>query len=80
MPVDVVFLEPCFPRNQREFARVSEVDQRAFGSFLDRVRAAAKLDIEAAGKVLLKPREIAGSLCSATVSEKPGDRPFPARR
>ena len=68
-------------RDQRQVARISEVDQRLFRGLLDRIVArATDLDVEPVGKQRLKPVQIGFGLVALPFGEQPRERAFAPRQ
>src|SRR5205085_10342050 len=61
-----------------QVARISEIDQRNFGSSLDRVVPSGKLDVEPIGEECLQAIEVALGLELLAIRGQPGNRAFGA--
>ena len=60
--------------DQRKVARIGEVDQRCLGTFLDRVPAPRKFDVEPFGEQRLQPVERGFGMALLAFRQKPRDR------
>jgi hypothetical protein len=67
-------------RDQRQAARIGEIDQPILGPRLSRIVAAADLDIEPVGKQLFQRRAIVCGCARLILGIEPRQRPLPARR
>ena len=65
-------------RDQRQVARIGQLDQRRFGRLLDRIAAAAELDIEPAREQRLEPVEIVVRGRRLALGEQPRQRALAA--